>query len=39
MRVAGLICGLMRLEFVHLNERKGVCGVNAFFLIKFYTKC
>lgn len=38
MRVAGLVCGLMRLKFVHLSRRKGVCGVNAF-LNKFYIKC
>ncbi len=31
MRAVGLVCGLRRLKFVHLSERKGVCGVNAFF--------
>ena len=30
MRVAGLICDLRHLKFVHLSECKGVCGVNAF---------
>lgn len=34
MRVAGLVYGLMRLKFVHLGKRKGVCGANAFFYIK-----
>lgn len=29
MRVAGLVCDLRRLKFVHLSERKGVCGANA----------
>ena len=29
MRAAGLVCGLRRLKFVHLSERKSVCGVNA----------
>lgn len=29
MRVAGLVCGLRHLKFVHLSERKGVCGANA----------
>ena len=29
MWAAGLICDLRRLKFVHLSERKGVCGVNA----------
>ena len=38
MRVAGLVCDLRRLKFVHLSERKGVCGVNAF-LNKFCIKC
>lgn len=38
MRAVGLVCGLMRLKFVHLSERKGVCGVNAF-LNKFRIKC
>lgn len=30
MRVAGLVCGLRHLKFVHLSERKSVCGANAF---------
>lgn len=38
MRAAGLVCGLRHLKFVHLSERKGICGANAF-LNKFYTKC
>ncbi len=29
MRAVGLVCGLMRLKFVYLSERKGVCGANA----------
>ena len=29
MRVAGLICDLRHLKFVHLSERKGVCDANA----------
>ena len=29
MRAAGLICDLRCLKFVHLSERKGVCGANA----------
>lgn len=29
MRAAGLVCGLMRLKFVYLSERKGVCDANA----------
>lgn len=29
MRVAGLVCDLRRLKFVHLSERKGVCDANA----------
>lgn len=29
MRAAGLVCDLMRLKFVHLSERKSVCGANA----------
>ena len=38
MRAAGLVCGLRRLKFVHLSERKSVCGANTF-LNKFYIKC
>lgn len=30
MRAAGLVCGLRHLKFVHLSERKGICGANAF---------
>lgn len=30
MRAVGLVCGLRHLEFVHLSERKSVCGANAF---------
>lgn len=30
MRAVGLICDLRHLKFVHLSERKGVCGANAF---------
>ena len=30
MRAMGLVYGLMRLKFVHLGKRKGVCGANAF---------
>ena len=29
MRAVGLVCDLRRLKFVHLSERKGVCGANA----------
>ena len=29
MRVVGLVCDLRRLKFVHMSERKGVCGANA----------
>ena len=29
MRAVGLVCDLRHLKFVHLSERKGVCGANA----------
>lgn len=29
MRAAGLVCGLRHLKFVHLSERKSICGANA----------